>query len=92
VWAAIKREALLTLAEGCSTVEAADELFMHHLKAQIGPFRYMDEIGLDTVYDIEVHYAQEREGIPEAPRVLLKSYIDKGWLGRKTGRGFYQYD
>ena len=73
----------------------------------------MDEIGLDTVYDIgawahlylwtsltrnwympseEVHYAQEREGIPEAPRVLLKTYIDKGWLGRKTGRGFYQYD
>jgi hypothetical protein len=40
----------------------------------------------------EEHYAQERESIPEAPRVLLKSYIDKGWLGRKTGRGFYQYD
>ena len=52
VWAAIKREALLTLAEGCSTIEAADELFMHQFNAQAGPFRYMDEIGLDVVYHI----------------------------------------
>ena len=52
VWAAIKREALLVLAEGCCTVEALDELFMAHLKAGRAPFRYMDEIGLDVVLDI----------------------------------------
>lgn len=52
----------------------------------------MDNVGLDTVLDIEEHYAHERTGIPEAPRELLKEYIAKGWLGRKSGRGFYQYD
>jgi 3-hydroxybutyryl-CoA dehydrogenase len=58
VWAAIKREALLVLAEGCCTVEALDELFMAHLKAGRAPFRYMDEIGLDVVLDIgEANFA-----------------------------------
>jgi 3-hydroxybutyryl-CoA dehydrogenase len=53
------------------------------------PMEFLHEADISV---LEEHYAQEREGIPEAPRVLLKSYIDKGWLGRKTGRGFYQYN
>jgi 3-hydroxybutyryl-CoA dehydrogenase len=49
----------------------------------------MDAIGLDVVLDIEEHYASVRDGIPEAPRKLLREYLDNGWLGCKSGRGFY---
>lgn len=52
MWAAIKREALMVLAEGCCTVESLDELFMAHLEAGRAPFRFMDEVGLDVVLDI----------------------------------------
>jgi 3-hydroxyacyl-CoA dehydrogenase len=40
---------------------------------------------------IEQHYADERGNLPEEPRQLLKEYIAKGWLGKKSGRGFYDY-
>jgi 3-hydroxyacyl-CoA dehydrogenase len=46
-------------------------------------------VGLDVVLYIEQHCATFRPGIPERPRDLLKSYIAKGWLGRKAGHGFY---
>ena len=51
----------------------------------------MDMVGLDVVLDIEENYAAVRVGIPEGPRKLLREYVGKGWLGRKTGRGFYEY-
>jgi 3-hydroxybutyryl-CoA dehydrogenase len=44
-----------------------------------------------VVLDIEEHYAAERTGIPEGPRKLLREYIAKGWLGKKSGTGFYNY-
>jgi 3-hydroxybutyryl-CoA dehydrogenase len=43
------------------------------------------------VLDIEEHYAQVRPGLPEGPRAVLREYIDEGWLGIKSGRGFYDY-
>jgi 3-hydroxybutyryl-CoA dehydrogenase len=49
----------------------------------------MDRVGVDVVLDIEEHYATLRPGIPEGARDLLKSYIAKGWPGRKAGHGFY---
>jgi len=53
-------------------------------------FRLRDgAVGLDVVLDIEEHYASIRPGIPDGPRELLRSYLAKGWAGRKTGRGFY---
>ena len=48
-------------------------------------------VGLDVVPDIEEHYAQVRPGLPEGPRAVLRKYIDEGWLGIKSGRGFYDY-
>jgi 3-hydroxyacyl-CoA dehydrogenase len=52
----------------------------------------MDIVGLDVALDIENHYAEERSGLPEAPRQLLQKMISEGRLGVKNGRGFYSYE
>ncbi len=91
VWAAIKRESLDVVAEGVTTPEELDKLFNIIVGGSFGPFRNMDQVGLDVVLAIEEHYAQTRPGLPEAPRDLLKTYVGKGWLGVKSGHGFYAY-
>ncbi len=91
IWAAIKRESLSVAAEGVATPEEIDRLFMMVLGTADGPFRMMDRVGLDVVLDIERHYAAAREGLPESPRRLLEEYVEQGRLGRKSGRGFYDY-
>ncbi len=92
IWAAIKRESLAVAAEGVATPEEIDRLFMMVLGTADGPFRMMDRVGLDIVLDIENHYAAAREDLPESPRQLLQEYLEQGRLGRKSGRGFYDYD
>ncbi|KAK5239072.1 hypothetical protein LTR99_006705 [Exophiala xenobiotica] len=92
IWAAIKREALLTLSEGVATPEEIDAIFKDVLKTPKGPCEQMDVVGLDVVRDIEQHYADVRSGIPEQPRTYLQGMIDQGKLGVKSGSGFYQYD
>lgn len=52
----------------------------------------MDVVGLDVVLDIEKHYAETREGLPDGPRILLREMIAEGKLGQKSGSGFYDYD
>ena len=89
VWAAIKREALAVVAEGVTTPEEFDRMWMINLHTVRGPFRMMDRVGLDVVLDIENHYAAENPHLPTAPRELLHRYVDAGHLGVKTGRGFY---
>ena len=89
IWAAIKREALDVVATGVSTPEDVDEMWKLLFGTQIGPFRAMDRVGLDVVYDIENHYAAENPHLPVGPRELLRRYIDAGRLGAKTGEGFY---
>lgn len=91
IWAAIKREALLTLAEGVATPQEIDGIFKDVLKTPKGPCEQMDVVGLDVVRDIEQHYADVRQGVPEEPRRYLKDMIDKGMLGVKSGKGFYEY-
>jgi 3-hydroxybutyryl-CoA dehydrogenase len=89
IWAAIKRESLAVVAEGVSTPEDVDEMFKLTLLTLFGPFRAMDLVGLDVVYDIEQHYAQENPALPSGPRELLRRYLDSGKLGVKSGEGFY---
>ncbi len=89
IWAAIKRESLAVVAEGVSTPEDVDEMFKLTLLTDFGPFRAMDQVGLDVVYDIEEHYAQENPALPTGPRQLLRRYLDAGKLGVKSGEGFY---
>jgi 3-hydroxybutyryl-CoA dehydrogenase len=89
IWAAIKREALDVVASGVSTPEDVDEMWKLLFGTQIGPFRAMDQVGLDVVRDIEEHYAAENPALPAGPRHLLRQYVDAGKLGVKTGEGFY---
>ncbi|EFY95810.2 Zn(2)-C6 fungal-type DNA-binding domain protein [Metarhizium robertsii ARSEF 23] len=79
-------------AEGAGTPEEIDAIFKGVLKTEKGPFELMDIVGLDVVFDIEKHYAAARRDIPEQPRSYLASYLEKGHLGAKSGRGFYRYD
>ncbi|EFW21875.1 hypothetical protein D8B26_001992 [Coccidioides posadasii str. Silveira] len=92
IWAAIKREALSVAAEGVATPEEIDAIYKDVLKTPKGPFEQMDVVGLDVVLDIEEHYAQERTGLPETPRELLRKMVAEGKLGVKSRQGFYTYD
>jgi 3-hydroxybutyryl-CoA dehydrogenase len=88
VWAAVKRESLEVVAEGVSTPEDVDQMFQINTGGA-GPFRMMDQVGLDVVLDIEEHYCAEHPEYPEGPRRLLRTYIEQGRLGVKSGAGFY---
>jgi 3-hydroxybutyryl-CoA dehydrogenase len=89
IWHATRRECLMVVAEGVSTPEEVDRIWQLSLGTALGPFRLMDRIGLDVTLAVEEHYATIRDGIPTAPRELLRDYISKGFLGVKSGRGFY---
>lgn len=92
IWAAIKREALLTASEGVAEPAEIDEIFKDVLKTPKGPFEQMDVVGLDVVLNIEDHYAAKRGNIPSRPREYLQRFIETGNLGIKSGRGFYNYE
>jgi 3-hydroxybutyryl-CoA dehydrogenase len=89
VWAAVKREALEVVAEGVSTPQEVDRMFEINTGSAAGPFRMMDQVGLDVVLDIEEHYCAEHPEYPEGPRRLLRTYVEQGRLGVKSGAGFY---
>ena len=91
IWASIKRECLMVVQEGVADPDDVDEMWRIFTRPGIPPFRLMDRVGLDVVLNIEEHYAQVRDGIPEGPRQLLRDYISQGRLGAKSGRGFYDY-
>ena len=92
IWAAIKREALCVAAEGVADPETVDRLYCETQGTPAGPFRLMDQVGLDIVLQIEEHYAEVFPHLPESPRALLRRMVAENRLGVKTGRGFYEYD
>jgi len=92
IWGSIKRECLMVVDEGVATPDDVDAMWGIFAGAGIPPFKLMDRVGLDVVLAIEEHYASVRPALPEGPRELLREYLDRGWVGVKSGHGFYQYE
>jgi 3-hydroxybutyryl-CoA dehydrogenase len=84
-------EAMYAVMEGVATAEAVDEVFKLGMAHPMGPLTLADFIGLDVCLDI-MRVMQDGLGDPKyRPCPLLIKMVDAGWLGRKSGRGFYRY-
>lgn len=83
-------EAITTLYEGLGKAEDIDAIMKMGANHPMGPLALADLVGLDTVLSV-MGVLQEAFGDKYRPCPLLKKYVDAGYLGVKTGRGFYQY-
>jgi 3-hydroxybutyryl-CoA dehydrogenase len=84
-------EAMYAVMEGVATPEAVDEVFKLGMAHPMGPLTLADFIGLDVCLDI-MRVVHSGLGDPKyRPCPLLIKMVDAGWLGRKSGRGFYRY-
>ena len=84
-------EAIYTLYEGVGSVEAIDTAMKLGANHPMGPLQLADFIGLDTCLSI---MQVLHEGLADSkyrPCPLLVKYVEAGWLGRKSNRGFYDY-
>jgi 3-hydroxybutyryl-CoA dehydrogenase len=83
----------IALVEKVASVEDVDRAVMLHLGMPCGPFGVMDVVGLDTIWRVTESNARISgdEGSQQFLDEFKRDYIDKGWLGVKSGRGFYTY-
>jgi 3-hydroxybutyryl-CoA dehydrogenase len=84
--------AIALVANGIASIEDVDRAWMGVMKMSIGPFGMLDGVGLDTVRDITDYWAR-RTGDAQTRKNadFVKTYVDRGCLGVKTGEGFYRY-
>lgn len=84
-------EAIFALYEGVGSPEAIDQIMKLGMNHPMGPLELADLIGLDVCLAIMNVLYEEFGDSKYRPCPLLRKYVDAGWLGRKTGRGFYRY-
>jgi 3-hydroxybutyryl-CoA dehydrogenase len=84
-------EAIYSVMEGVATPEAVDQVFVLGMAHPMGPLTLADFIGLDVCADIMRVLAEGLGNAKYNPCPLLVRMVDAGWLGRKSGRGFYTY-
>ena len=93
MYSSLNSMAITLAANGIATVEDIDRSWMIVTKMAMGPLGMLDGVGLDTVWHITEYWANATED-PQTRKnadFLKREYIDKGWLGVKSGRGFYTY-
>ncbi|SFM63435.1 3-hydroxybutyryl-CoA dehydrogenase [Thermodesulforhabdus norvegica] len=85
-------EAIYCLYEGVGTREAIDTVMKLGMNHPMGPLALADLIGLDTCLAIMETLYEGFKDPKYRPCPLLRRYVEAGWLGRKTGKGFYEYE
>ncbi len=83
--------AIYMLESGIATREDIDVGTVTGLSHPIGPLSLADFFGLDVLYSISTHMYEETKDPRYRPPLILKRMVKAGWLGRKTGKGFYDY-
>jgi len=95
IWRAIKKDCLKIWAGGHADIETVDKAWktfcQFFVTTEVGPFQFMDRIGLDVIFDIEMSYFKN-SGVPDdKPPDELKEMVEIGELGVKSGKGFFNY-
>jgi 3-hydroxybutyryl-CoA dehydrogenase len=85
-------DAIRTYERGVASMESIDTVMRLGFSHPMGPFELADLIGLDIVHDMAASMYEEYKDSRYQPPVLLKQKVRMGQLGRKTGRGFYNYE
>ncbi len=89
---AINTAAVTLVANGVTSLEDVDRAWMGIFKMPIGPFGMLDDVGLDTVWHITDYWARQLGDAQLRTNAdFLKTYVERGCLGAKSGEGFYHY-
>jgi 3-hydroxybutyryl-CoA dehydrogenase len=92
MYGALNRAAITLAEQEVASIEDIDRAWMHVTKAPVGPLGALDAVGLDTVWTITDYWARQLgDEQLRANATFLKTYVDRGDLGVKSGRGFYTY-
>ncbi|MDK2847985.1 MAG: 3-hydroxybutyryl-CoA dehydrogenase [Desulfuromonadales bacterium] len=93
MYSGLNSAAIALAANGVAAVEDIDRAWMAVMKMSVGPLGMLDVVGLDTVWHVTDYWAKHIKD-PQTVKnaaFLKREYLDKGWLGVKSGRGFYSY-